>query len=64
MEKKFISPTEVSEALNVSARIVNKLVRAGRLRSYNFAGKIRIDEDDFKNFLQQCLQSGGENNRE
>ncbi len=56
MEKRFISPTEISEALSISTRAVGKLFRSGSLKAYDFAGNLRVEESDLLQFIAECAQ--------
>jgi excisionase family DNA binding protein len=45
---------EVAKKLRISARMVYKLVEAGKLRSYKIGSAIRISDEQLQAYLAGC----------
>jgi len=54
LESRFLTPAEVSERLQVSARTVQRLIQRGELKAFRVGRQVRIPELA----LREMLDSG------
>ena len=57
---KLLTVEEVAEQLAVNARTVRNLIKSGDLEFYKVGGVYRIDEQDFKSYLNKIKNEKGE----
>ena len=51
LESRFLTPAEVSERLQVSARTVQRLIQRGELKAFRVGRQVRIPELALKEML-------------
>ena len=51
---QFQSPAEVGRRLDVHAKTVKRLIKAGALRAHLVGGQDRISDDDFAAYVARC----------
>ena len=51
----MLTVKEVAERTGVTTRSVQKWIASGYLKAYQFGRKYRIDEKDFKEFVEDSL---------
>ena len=54
MEKKWLTPAEIAEQCGVTTMAVWAWVRRGKLKAYRFGRSYRIDESDFRDFMENA----------
>jgi excisionase family DNA binding protein len=52
MTSKFYTPQEISDMLRVNIMTVYRYIRAGKIKAYKIGKDYRIDEKEYKKFLQ------------
>lgn len=51
---QFHSPAEIGRRLDVHAKTVKRLIKAGELRAHLVGGQYRISDEDFAAFVARC----------
>jgi excisionase family DNA binding protein len=53
MTKRFLKPKDVAELLQLNVLTVYEYIRDGRLKSMEFGGRYRIEENDLEKFIKE-----------
>ncbi len=53
MTKRFLKPKEVAELLQLNILTVYEYIRNGSLKSMEFGGRYRIEENDLEKFIKE-----------
>jgi putative resolvase len=51
MTSKFYTPLELSEMLRVNKMTIYRYIRAGKIKAYKIGKDYRIEESEYKRFL-------------
>ena len=51
--KEFYTAQELADKLRVNVMTIYRYIKAGRLEAYKIGKEFRIDEKEFKNFLNK-----------
>lgn len=54
--KKLLNVPQAAEILNVSKRMVWRLIKEGELRSVRIGGRILVDPEDLREFIESNKQ--------